>query len=105
MTQLTHIANLTSQGVAGVNLVRKSCIQESKTKHNWHSHDCPILFNFVTKGSMTLEVKTEAKNSSSDLAAGDSFVIPPGAKARYKGSEDLELLEVSLPSKFETYDL
>ena len=53
---------------------------------------------------MTLETKTEKSMSTFDLMAGDSFVIPPGVKARYSGmSEDLELLEVPLPAKFETF--
>ena len=52
---------------------------------------------------MTLETKTEKSMSTFDLMAGDSFVIPPGVRARYNGmSEDLGLLEVSLPGKFET---
>ena len=38
-----------------------------------------------------------------DLVSGDAFVIPPGMKTCYKNvSKDLELLEVSLPGKFET---
>ena len=71
----------------------------------WHSHNRPILFTFVTEGSMTLEVANEdaADMLNFDLMAGDSFVIPPGARARYRGSEDVELLEVSLPGKFETF--
>ena len=52
---------------------------------------------------MTLETEAEAGTSTLDLMAGDSFVIPPDIKARYRASEDLELLEVSLPSKFETF--
>ena len=89
-------------------------------EQQWHSHNCPILFTFVTEGSMTLEVAanedTEVVNEDAevtnedaagmlnfDLVAGDSFVIPPGARARYRGSEDVELLEVSLPGKFETF--
>ena len=37
------------------------------------------------------------------LTSGDAFVIPPGLITQYKDlSKDLELLEVSLPGKFET---
>jgi mannose-6-phosphate isomerase-like protein (cupin superfamily) len=37
------------------------------------------------------------------LSAGDAFVIPPGMRTRYSDpSDDLELLEVSLPGEFET---
>ena len=38
-----------------------------------------------------------------DLRAGDAFVIPPGMRTAYERcSESLELLEVSLPGRFET---
>ena len=37
------------------------------------------------------------------LTEGDAFVIPPGMKTRLRdASEDIELLEVSLPGVFET---
>jgi quercetin dioxygenase-like cupin family protein len=37
------------------------------------------------------------------LAAGDAFVIPPGMKTRYGApTDDLELLEVTLPGSFQT---
>jgi len=38
------------------------------------------------------------------LVAGDAFVIPPDMSCLYSApSEDLELLEVSLPGEFETH--
>ncbi len=37
------------------------------------------------------------------LEPGDAFVIPPGMKTKYSdASDDLELLEVSLPGVFTT---
>ena len=37
------------------------------------------------------------------LAPGDAFVIPPGMATRYSDpSDDIELLEVSLPGVFRT---
>ena len=37
------------------------------------------------------------------LTPGDAFVIPPGLRCHYGApSEDLELLEVTLPAAFET---
>ncbi len=37
------------------------------------------------------------------LSAGDAFVIPPNMATRYaEATADLELLEVSLPGRFET---
>ena len=39
-----------------------------------------------------------------ELSPGDAFVIPPTMKTQYKElTNDLELLEVSLPGKFKTY--
>jgi quercetin dioxygenase-like cupin family protein len=66
----------------------------------WVKHDGDILFTFVMKGAMTLE--GEGKDPYR-LAAGDAFVIPPHLLTRYtKPTDDLELLEVSLPGVFET---
>ena len=46
------------QGVAGVHIVRKS----RSDPPWWHFHNCPILFTFVTEGSMTLEAKGPSIN-------------------------------------------
>lgn len=63
------------------------------------SHNSDILFTFVLQGTMTLAGSGE----SYDLSTGDAFVIPPNEAVRYQHrSADLELLEVSLPGKFET---
>ena len=64
------------------------------------SHTSDILFTFVLSGSMTLHGDRQDAHA---LSGGDSYVIPPGMKtALTDGSEDLELLEVSLPADFET---
>ena len=66
----------------------------------WTRHQGDILFTFVMSGAMTLE--GEAKDPYR-LSPGDAFVIPPGLATRYSAAtQDLELLEVSLPGKFET---
>ena len=66
----------------------------------WTRHQGDILFTFVMSGAMTLE--GEAKDPYR-LSPGDAFVIPPGLATRYSATTpDLELLEVSLPGKFET---
>jgi len=52
------------------------------------------------EGRMTLV--GEGRKASA-LEAGDAFVIPPDMKTRYAdASDDLELLEVSLPGAFNT---
>ncbi|NKB53648.1 MAG: cupin [Rhizobiaceae bacterium] len=66
----------------------------------WTRHDCDILFNFVMAGSMILE--GEGKQPF-QLSRGDAFVIPPGMSTCYSAiSDDLQLLEVSLPGAFST---
>lgn len=81
--------------VAGVHVVRPAA-----GRPVWASHAGDILFSFVMSGQMRLE----AEETAQDLSAGDAFVIPPGLKTRYaEPSEDLELLEVSLPGAFETH--
>ena len=64
------------------------------------SHDADILFTFVLEGGMTLRVP---ERETCALRAGDAFVLPPGLRSAYEHyTDDLELLEVSLPGAFET---
>ncbi|MEP3346427.1 MAG: cupin domain-containing protein [Litoreibacter sp.] len=89
----TSIAKNT-RNVAGVQVVR------ADGQADWTSHNADILFTFVMDGTMVLH--GEGKEPYS-LEPGDAFVIPPGMKTKYaKASENLELLEVSLPGVFTT---
>ena len=64
------------------------------------SHDADILFTFVLEGGMTLRVP---ERETCELRAGDAFVLPPGLRSTYEHcTDDLELLEVSLPGAFVT---
>ncbi|MFT4716719.1 MAG: quercetin dioxygenase-like cupin family protein [Paracoccaceae bacterium] len=64
------------------------------------AHDTDIHFTFVLEGTLTL---TASGQEPRDLQAGDAFVIPPGMGTIYENcSDDLELLEASLPGIFET---
>jgi quercetin dioxygenase-like cupin family protein len=90
----TTIAENT-QDVAGVQVVRRA-----EGEPAWTRHDADILFTFVMEGGLTLEGEGRDPHA---LTAGDAFVIPPGMATRYAApSDDLELLEVSLPGRFET---
>ena len=90
----TAIARNTGN-VAGVHVVRPGT-----SAAEWTRHTCDILFNFVMEGRMELE--GEGRDPV-QLEPGDAFVIPPGMATRYRAlSDDLELLEVSLPGVFET---
>ena len=90
----TGIADGT-EGLAGVHIVRRG-----EGELAWATHDADILFGFVMEGGMTLEGEGRAAQR---LAPGDAFAIPPGMATRYADpSQDFELLEVSLPGRFET---
>ncbi len=79
--------------VAGVKVLRRA--QGAPT---WVQHDADIYFCFVMAGTMRLE--GEGKEPF-DLQAGDAFVVPPGMAVRYaSASDDVSLLEVTLPGKF-----
>ena len=81
-------------GVAGVHVVRRGEGEVPAT-----SHGTDILFTFVMEGGMRLEGEGRAY----DLEPGDAFAVPPGVVTRYaEASEDLELLEVSLPADVPT---
>jgi quercetin dioxygenase-like cupin family protein len=88
-----------TKDVAGVQVVRPVPGSEGAP---WATHDADILFGFVMKGGLTLE--GEGKDPFA-LTAGDAFVIPPGMATRWSApSSDLELLEVSLPGRFQTVE-
>ncbi|MDE2846642.1 MAG: cupin domain-containing protein [Gemmatimonadota bacterium] len=64
------------------------------------SHTGDILFTFVMEGEVTLNGENQVAHR---LEAGDAYVIPPHTKTSLTDrSADLELLEVALPSQFET---
>jgi len=94
----TTIAENTGN-VAGVQVVRLSDPKPDEIPTEVR-HNSDILFTFVMDGTMTLH--GEGKDPYR-LEPGDAFVIPPGMATRYADmSDDIELLEVSLPGVFET---
>ena len=91
----TGIAAAT-KGVASVRVARPV----GRASEQLTSHTADILFAFVIFGSLTLH---EDGPGAHALSAGDAYVIPPGMKTAFTDcSEDLQLLEVSLPADFET---
>lgn len=83
-------------GVASVMVARPAGTGEPV----WTRHRGDILFNFVMSGTMLLEGEDKEPYR---LEKGDAFVIPPNMATRYsEPSEDLQLLEVTLPGSFET---
>ncbi|MFZ1482580.1 MAG: cupin domain-containing protein [Paracoccaceae bacterium] len=82
--------NANTKGVASVMVARPT-----GQPAPWTKHKGDILFSFVMTGGMVLE--GEGKEPCR-LSPGDAFVIPPGMATRYADpTEDLELLEVTLP--------
>ena len=87
--------NANTKGVASVMVARPAGLPAP-----WTRHEGDILFTFVMSGEMTLE--GEGKEPFR-LSPGDAFVIPPGLATRYSATtDDLELLEVSLPGSVPT---
>ena len=79
-----------TQGVAGVRVLRRGAGDTAARRH-----DADIHFTFVMEGSLRLEAEGHPPR---DLSPGDAFVIPPGLAVRHADpSDDLELLEVTLP--------
>ena len=83
-------------GVANVNVARAADGAAGAVS----SHDADILFTFVLEGGMRLRAPGL---ETQELRTGDAFVVPPGTRTAYERcTADLELLEVSLPGRFET---
>lgn len=90
--------NSNTQGIAGVSVVRRGQGCPVLTSHNSDIH-----FTFVLAGKLVLEAQGQ---DAQVLSAGDAFVVPPLMAVLYKEpSDNLELLEVSLPGVFETHIL
>ena len=85
-----------TRGVASVQVARPVGHVDGQAT----SHTSDILFTFVLSGSLTLHGHQQGAHP---LSEGDAYVIPPDMKTRLSDcSEDLQLLEVSLPADFET---
>ncbi len=84
-----------TKGVAGVQVVRRG-----QGAPQWAAHDTDILFTFVMNGTVTL---MGDGRDPFPLEQGDAFVIPPGMRTCLSDpSDDIELLEVTLPGTFTT---
>ena len=89
-----------TRGVANVEVARIPSGAANGVADGATSHDADILFTFVLQGAMRLRA---SGLEVQDLCAGDAFTVPPRTRTAYEQcSADLELLEVSLPGRFET---
>ena len=90
--------NANTKGMASVIVARPVSNPTGPAPATRHNTD--ILFTYVMSGEMTLS--GEGKDPYR-LTMGDAFVIPPGFKTQYlDATEDLQLLEVTLPGQFDT---
>lgn len=88
-----------TRGVAAVQVARP-VVSGGKGGGSITSHNSDILFTFVLTGSCTLHGEGQG---SLVLTDGDAYVSPPDFKTRLaEYSDDLTLLEVSLPADFKT---
>ena len=66
----------------------------------WHFHTCEMQFVYVLKGWVDLEF---AGGKKARFGAGDSVMIPGGTPHQETAtSEDLELVEISVPAEMGT---
>ena len=66
----------------------------------WHTHECEAQFVYVLKGWVELEFED---GTNCRLEAGDSVFIPGGMlHQETRTSDDLEILEVSVPAEMGT---
>lgn len=87
-----------TKGVAAVQVVRPAGGGERGSSVTSHTSD--ILFTFVLTGSCTLHGEGQGSHA---LTNGDAYILPPNLKTSLTDcSDDLTLLEVSLPAKFNT---
>lgn len=87
-------------GVASVQVARPMGRTHDQVTSQVTSHTSDILFTFILAGSTTLRGEGQGAHA---LSEGDAYVIPPFLKTELTDcSDDLELLEVSLPADFET---
>lgn len=86
--------NTNTRGVASVMVARPTGVAP------WTRHHGDILFGFVMSGAMTLHGQDK---DPFRLTVGDAFVIPPEMATCYADcTDDLQLLEVSLPGNPDT---
>ncbi len=89
--------NEATNGIASVQVARPV---KPFSSQQLISHDADILFAFVMEGNLELEVEG---HKSHLIKKGEAFVIPPNLNYKIPVvSEDLEVLEVSLPGNFNT---
>ena len=90
-----------TDGNYGANVIR--AIDGKHANGEWHFHKLKFQMVYILKGWVKFEYKGEGIFT---LNKGDSVYQPPGIHHReIEHSEDLELIEITNPAKFQTVSL
>lgn len=87
-----------TDGFADAHVIRARAGQPAQP--TWHAHALDFQMVYVLKGWVRFEYEGEGEML---LAAGDCVHQPPGIRHReLEHSDDLEMLEITLPAEFPT---
>ncbi|SLN31854.1 Cupin domain protein [Falsiruegeria litorea R37] len=89
-----------TQGKFGAHVIR--AVPGMESPGAWHSHELDFQMVYVTKGWVVFEYEGQGEHV---LREGSSVLQPPGIKHReVRHSDDMELIEITSPSQFDTKD-
>lgn len=89
-----------TQGKFGAHVIR--AVPGMESLGAWHSHELDFQMVYVTKGWVVFEYEGQGEHV---LREGSSVLQPPGIKHReVRHSDDMELIEITSPSQFDTRD-
>lgn len=84
-----------TQGIASVHIAKY--LNSQVNDYPFKTHNCDIFFMFMLSGETRLCIEDQPESIYS-LDSGDAFVVPPGLKYKLTNcSDDLKLLQVTLP--------
>ncbi|WP_146344731.1 cupin domain-containing protein [Phaeobacter marinintestinus] len=89
-----------TKGKFGAHVIR--AVPGMESPGSWHSHDLEFQMVYVTKGWVVFDYEGQGEQL---LRAGSCVLQPPGIKHReVRHSDDMELIEIISPAKFDTQD-
>ncbi|WP_170331644.1 cupin domain-containing protein [Ruegeria arenilitoris] len=89
-----------TQGKFGAHVIR--AVPGMESPGAWHSHELDFQMVYVTKGWVVFEYKGQGEHL---LREGSCILQPPGIVHReVRHSDDMELIEITSPSQFDTSD-
>ena len=89
-----------TQGKFGAHVIR--AVPGMESPGSWHSHELDFQMVYVTKGWVVFEYEGQGEHL---LREGSCILQPPGIVHReVRHSDDMELIEITSPSQFDTSD-